>query len=163
MKRLLTMLLGFSLMSGLVVWGQGSYLVRNIGSSMPARRYLCTPLRESRALEMDQVVLFPWPEAIQETLARIAPFVDVALPCLKQVAGLAGDVVCWDADGMTINARPGYALPLLARYPIEAPSGCHVVSGTDVFLLGTDPHSFDSRYIGPLPLTSLQATCRKLW
>jgi type IV secretory pathway protease TraF len=163
MRRLVVLLSGVVALACLVLWWQGSFVVHNIGTSMPARRYLCTPLQTPADLQLDHVVLFTWPEAIQDLLHQIAPFVETTLPCLKRIAGLVGDRVCWEAAGLTVNAGVPYGLPLLERYPIPPRQGCHVVQATEVFLLGQDPRSFDSRYIGSLPLASLAATCMALW
>ena len=163
MRRVLLLLTGVVALGGLALWWQGGFLVRNVGTSMPARRYLCLPVQSPADLQLDQVVLFTWPESIQDLLHQIAPFINTTLPCLKRVAGLVGDRVCWESAGLTVNAGVPYGLPLLEHYPIPPRQGCHVVQEREVFLLGQDPRSFDSRYIGSLPLASLAATCIALW
>lgn len=71
---------------------------------------------------------------------------------LKRVAAMGGDRVCrhgilvWIDSHIRVWARRndggGRALPVW--------SGCRQLKGDELFILGTHPSSFDSRYFGPI-------------
>ncbi|HEX4952561.1 MAG TPA: S26 family signal peptidase, partial [Thermoanaerobaculia bacterium] len=52
--------------------------------------------------------------------------------------------------------RKGRPLPLARAFPYRLALG-------EVFLLGEDPFSFDSRYLGPLPETAVLGIYRPFW
>ncbi len=85
-------------------------------------------------------------------------------PLLKTVGAVAGDVVTLDAAGVSVN---GVALPNTAALPADSagqplrpfPAGTYVVQPGQVFLFSShDPRVFDSRYLGPIPTSSVIAT-----
>jgi conjugative transfer signal peptidase TraF len=89
-------------------------------------------------------------------------------PLLKPVVALPGDVVTVTAEGVAVNgvAIPGSA-PLdhdTAERPLHRMSpGRYPVGAGETWLLSShDPRSWDSRYLGPLPLAGVQSVAAPL-
>jgi conjugative transfer signal peptidase TraF len=78
---------------------------------------------------------------------------------IKRVAGLSGDVMCRHNERVTINATTVYAARLDSRgNPLPYWQGCIALSPNEVFLLGDNPASFDSRYFGPVTASQISGT-----
>jgi type IV secretory pathway protease TraF len=98
--------------------------------------------------------------------ARVQAWQSRWVPLLKPVAAVAGEQVCIEQRwlqiqgtwvGPVLHEAHGMALPQWR--------GCHIVQEGDVFLASAVPNSLDSRYFGPVPITSLtgQATPLFTW
>ncbi|OYU74984.1 MAG: signal peptidase I [Alphaproteobacteria bacterium PA3] len=75
---------------------------------------------------------------------------------IKRVAGLSGDLVCRQGSVVTINKRTVVAaLSDHQGNSLPAWFGCRTVSTNEVFILGDNPSSFDSRYFGPVSRSEL--------
>lgn len=94
---------------------------------------------------------------------------DGTVPLLKQVEAVHGDRVDVTAAGVIVNGR---RLPNTAPVPRDQtgrplphyPFGRYRVKAGQVWLLSTySPRSFDSRYFGPVPASSIVATVRPVW
>ena len=87
-------------------------------------------------------------------------------PLVKPIAAVSGDVVAVSAAGVTVNGRSVQGTAQLSRdsagRPLEpVPAGAYPVTPGEVWLLsGHDPRSFDSRYFGPVPESSVQGVTR---
>ncbi|MFK0209154.1 S26 family signal peptidase [Agrobacterium sp. NPDC090283] len=88
------------------------------------------------------------------------------LPLLKRVLALSGTTVCRNgaeitAYGMTYGQareRDGQGRPL----PVW--QGCRTLRAGEAFFMNWDaPDSFDSRYFGPLPLSTVVGRAIPLW
>ena len=100
--------------------------------------------------------------------ASMAPYMPLDVPhtrLLKQVAALGGDTVCWELRAMTITTPQG-----TARYPLHPegpalrqPDGCHALGADTLVIVGTHPRSFDSRYVGTMPLSLVRFRVVPLW
>ena len=72
------------------------------------------------------------------------------------------------AAGVTVNGRSVQGTAQLSRdsagRPLKpVPAGAYPVAPGEVWLLsGHDPRSFDSRYFGPVPESSVQGVTRPL-
>jgi conjugative transfer signal peptidase TraF len=90
-------------------------------------------------------------------------------PVLKPVVAVAGDVVELGPDGVAVNGSrlprsksadvdaAGRALPHPAR-------GRHLVARGEVWLVSTRvPNSWDSRYLGPVPISQVRGVARPIW
>jgi conjugative transfer signal peptidase TraF len=131
--------------------------------SFPLGLYLASHKRPQKG---DLVTIAPPRLPIFE-LARARGYLNVAYSpagrLLKRVAGVAGDRVTIDATGVQVNGiclANSAPLPCdgvgrtLQPYPIK-----DQVLGLDEVLLMSDYNaaSFDSRYFGPLPSTTIES------
>jgi len=94
---------------------------------------------------------------------------DKAVPLLKPVVAVAGDVVTVSQAGLTVN---GTKLPNTAPVtrdlhgrPLRAwASGTYLVTPGTVVLASTyHPGSYDSRYLGPVSTSHIKRMLRPLW
>ena len=87
-------------------------------------------------------------------------YVALAMP-LKQIAGMPGDIVTVTPQGTYINGRliPNSA-PVAPRH---YPYGQYILGPTDLWLVGKDPMSWDSRYFGPIPESLINAIAQPVW
>lgn len=143
-------------------------LVLQPSLSMPRGLYWLSPLT---VLQRGVIVRVRLPEAIaREGRARGA--VRYGNDLVKPVAGLPGDLACWEGGYLTLTTH-GHtfaAYPLRATdragHPIAAPQGCRVLAPHEVLVV-SDFHqaSWDSRYFGPVPLGSVldEATLVLAW
>ena len=86
-------------------------------------------------------------------------------PVLKPVAAVAGDVVSVSSAGITVNGMPvTNSAPLAvdgAGRPLQAyPAGTYTVAAGQMWLVAPLPYSFDSRYLGPLPVSAIEGTAK---
>jgi conjugative transfer signal peptidase TraF len=132
-----------------LIWPPCLLLVWNTTPSIPIGLYVITPAPPRRG----DLSVMRLPRQM-ETLAVARAILTSHIPVLKPVAAAAGDLVCRSGRAVTINGhlvaiarhvdRKGRALPTW--------QGCRRLSGSQVFILARHPHSFDSRYYGPLQL-----------
>jgi conjugative transfer signal peptidase TraF len=90
-------------------------------------------------------------------------------PLIKSIAATAGDMVTVDPGGILVNDEPLEGTAQLtqdsAGRPLRGfPAGPYRVAPGEVWILsGRDPRSFDSRYFGPVPATSIQGVTHPVW
>jgi len=158
----LTMLLASALIAEPMARSGGPAFMWNASASVPIGLYRLAPV--SRVTVPDLVVVAP-PEPLASFLAERG-YLPRRVPLLKRVLALAGDTVC--RHGATITAfdhvygeareRDGQGRPL----PIW--QGCRTLTPGEVFLMNWDAaDSFDGRYFGPLPITSITARALPVW
>jgi conjugative transfer signal peptidase TraF len=88
-------------------------------------------------------------------------------PLLKAIVALPGDVVTVSTAGVRVNDGPllPHSAPLSHAtngQPLPQRVGTWRLTG--VWLYGADsPRSFDSRYFGAVPVTSLQGLATPVW
>lgn len=112
----------------------------------------------------DLVVITP-PEPLAEFLAKRG-YLPRGVPLIKRVLALGGATVC--RQGVNISA---YGLIYGAarthdRWGRELPSwqGCRQLAQCQIFLMNGDAaDSFDSRYFGPVPRTSVVGRAVPVW
>jgi conjugative transfer signal peptidase TraF len=132
-----------------LIWPPCLLLVWNTTPSIPIGLYVVTPDPPRRG---DLSVM--WLPRQMETLAVAWAMLIPHIPVLKPVAATAGDRVCRSGRVVTINGR----LAALARHfdrngrLLPMWQGCRRLSASQVFILARHPHSFDSRYYGPLQI-----------
>jgi conjugative transfer signal peptidase TraF len=89
-----------------------------------------------------------------------------AQPVLKLIGAVAGDRVELGGDGVTVSgvrllARPIEAQDSAGRPLPHAAFGSRVAAPGEVWLFGSSPGpSWDSRYFGPVPVTSVRGVVR---
>jgi conjugative transfer signal peptidase TraF len=134
----------------------GLYRVTGAPPTVGSDVIVCLPLAIGRAAR-DRDYLGPGP--CPGGAARLG----------KTIAATAGDVVDVRADGVWIDGRrlPG-SLPLprdrAGRPLARVADGPRRVPTGEIFLLATrHPRSWDSRYYGPVPSSSVIAVVRRVW
>jgi len=91
-----------------------------------------------------------------------------AQPVLKRIGAVAGDRVELGQDTVTVSGvrlltRPLEALDSAGRLLPHAALGAQIAAPGEVWLFGRSPgRSWDSRYFGPVPATSLRGVVRPL-
>ena len=94
--------------------------------------------------------------AVAPVYARARGFSDASDRFIKRVAAGGGENVCAHGDTVSLGARivtrashdnSGRALP---RW-----TGCRTLAADEVFLIGDTPDSFDSRYWGPIAISTI--------
>jgi type IV secretory pathway protease TraF len=114
-----------------------------------------------RALQVGDLVVLEVPASMAASVPLDVPHRRL----LKHVAALGGDTVCWAQDAMVVRTLQG-----TARYPFHPdgpmgthPNGCHTLETESVVIIGTHPRSFDSRYVGAVPVSLVRFRVWPLW
>jgi type IV secretory pathway protease TraF len=81
---------------------------------------------------------------------------------LKQIAALPGDTVRVTPAGSYVNGKlwPHSGIP--ASAPTHFPFGTYVLHPNQLWVLGDNPLSYDSRYFGMIPESLVNATAKPL-
>jgi len=160
-------------------WFRGTYVsVFCIGLSSavhPTPRFLwnataSTPIglyavSTARNLKVGDLAVITPPDRIGDFLAA-GSYLPKHVPLLKHVRALRGQTVCRNGSTILIDGEKtatalehdshGIALPIW--------SGCQVLADDEVFVLNdTVPGSFDSRYFGSIPTSSVIGRATPLW
>ena len=91
-------------------------------------------------------------------------------PLIKPIAAMPGDtVVVRPSGGIEVNGTPLNNSRILrndeaGRLLPGVPAGTYTVAPGHVWLISTySPLSFDSRYLGSVPISSIRGTVKPLW
>ena len=139
-----------------------AYLIYNASASAPLGFYR---LIFTDRLDHGDMVLAHIPESAAR-LAADRRYLPMSVPVVKRVAALAGDLVCADSGIVVINDHVSAETLLVDREgrPLPAWHGCRMLAPGEVFLLMEGvPASFDGRYFGPIPVTSIIGRLVPLW
>jgi conjugative transfer signal peptidase TraF len=159
---LLSMLAGAALIV-VPVWNRHDIrFIWNASASVPIGLYRIVP--GNRVDVTDLAVVMP--------PAELAAFLDErrylprGLPLIKRVLALSGTTVC--RRGSAIIAYGGIYGQALARdtrgRPLPDWQGCRTLHDGEAFFMNWDsPDSFDSRYFGPLPVTTIVGRAIPVW
>ena len=84
---------------------------------------------------------------------------------MKHVVAVPGDVVTVTALGTYVNGQlfPHSAIPATAKGYRPFPFGAYTLRRGQYWLLGTSPDSWDSRYIGPVPIDLIESSVEPVW
>ena len=84
---------------------------------------------------------------------------------MKHVVAVPGDVVTVSAQGTYVNGQlfPHSAIPTTAKGYQPFRFGTYTLQPGQYWLLGTSPDSWDSRYMGPVPVDLIESTIRPVW
>jgi conjugative transfer signal peptidase TraF len=136
-------------------------LVYNASDSVPIGWYLIEP---ASSISVGNLVLVHLPPGVMNLAARRG-YLPANVPLLKTVAARAPQQVCVQGNQVHIDGvlvarrlrwdRQGRALP--------AWQGCRHLAGDELFLLSTNPESFDSRYFGPVSARAVIGRAQPLW
>jgi conjugative transfer signal peptidase TraF len=134
----------------------------NASRSVPIGLYRLHP---TGRVAVRQLVAVQSPEPLATFLAD-RRYLPRGIPLLKRVLALPGQTVCRDQLAITVDKieigaarehdRSGRPLPIW--------QGCHVIADGEVFLMNwRSADSFDGRYFGALPTSSIIGTAEPLW
>lgn len=146
----------------LAVLHPGPTLVWNASASVPIGLYLVKP---ASSHHIGELVLVRPPEALATFLDERG-YLARGVPILKHVVALPGQTVCRIGRTITVDGLAmGHALDgdhlgrILPRW-----QGCRIVADHEVFLMNwRSENSFDGRYFGPLPTTTIVGRADPLW
>lgn len=116
---------------------------------LPFSWYLVTPVPDGYAPERGELVQFAPPD-------HVSRFTQ-AFQIIKIVAAVEGDRWTIEGDALFINDEKWgqlFLLKTLGRKP-GAFDGTGLVAEGEVFVLGTNPSSYDSRYWGALTIDNI--------
>lgn len=137
-------------------------LLWNASASVPVGLYA---LRSVDNPEIADLVVVVPPEPLAAYLAQRG-YLPRGVPLLKRVAALPGQQVC--RSGITISvdrAALGDARDRDARdRALPTWQGCRILSADELFLMNWQAvDSFDGRYVGPIPRSSIIARAIPVW
>lgn len=159
---LLTMLAGTVLIAA-PVWSRPDIrFIWNASASVPVGLYRIVPVKRVEVTDLAVVM----PPAELAALLDARGYLPRGLPLIKRVLALSGTIVCRSgaeivAYGTTYGrARDrdtlGRALPTW--------QGCRTLRHGEAFFMNWgSPESFDSRYFGPLPLSTVIGQAVPVW
>ena len=142
--------------------GHRPKLIWNASASVPVGLYRVELV--DRIGVSDIAVVMP-PERLADFLAERG-YLPNGVPLLKHVLALAGTIVCRRGGSIIVyGVAFGRALERDRHgRPLPAWQGCRVIADDEVFLMNwLAADSFDSRYFGPLPLTSIIGRAVPIW
>jgi len=136
--------------------------VWNASASVPIGLYAIHP---AGALQVTELVVVRPPTPLASFLDE-RRYLPKGVPMLKRILALPGQTVCRTDRTITVDGtamgqaldhdRSGRALPVWR--------GCRVVAGDEVFLMNWQSEdSFDGRYFGPLPGSTIVGRADPLW
>jgi conjugative transfer signal peptidase TraF len=137
-------------------------LIWNASASAPVGLYRVVPV--DRIDVTDLAVVMP-PDELASFLDE-RRYLPKGLPLLKRVLALNGTEVCrTGTDIIAYGMSYGQARERDSQgRPLPVWQGCrHIVEGEAFFMNWNAPDSFDSRYFGPLPLTTVIGRAIPLW
>lgn len=159
---LASMALGLALVLTAAIASPPYKLIYNPSESAPRGWYL---FKRTDYIYRGAFVLAMLPSDIA-AFASKRGYLPSNVPILKHVAALQGQMVCRERDLLTIDG-------VLVTHTLERDGagralphwlGCRTLSEREAFLLSTDsPLSFDGRYFGPIPKSSVIGQVVPLW
>ena len=137
-------------------------VVYNASDSVPRGWYRIVP---AHSLPVGSIVLVGLPADVS-MLAAQRGYLPERIPLLKRVAAVAPQQVCSAQQHVTIDGvvvATVLAVDSLGR-TLPVWQQCRALREGELFLLSTThPASFDSRYFGPVPITSMLGVAHPLW
>jgi conjugative transfer signal peptidase TraF len=137
-------------------------LVWNASASVPVGLYAIHPIDVIRSGEL--VLVLP-PEAVARYLDQRG-YLPRGVPILKHVLALPGQSVCRIERMITVDGTAvGDALDRDRQgRDLPAWQGCRIVAHGEMFLMNwRSDASFDGRYFGPLPASTIVGRATPLW
>ncbi|RUU16392.1 S26 family signal peptidase, partial [Mesorhizobium sp. Primo-B] len=134
----------------------------NASASVPIGLYRVEPASRIDVADIAVVML---PEPLASFLAE-RQYLPHGVPLLKRVLALQGTTVCREGTAtITHDVTVGLARERDSRgRSLPVWQGCRVIADGEVFLMNRDvADSFDGRYFGPLPLTSIIGRAVPVW
>lgn len=137
-------------------------IIYNASASAPLGFYRVLPISP---IQRGDLVLVKTPESMR-MLAAERGYLPLKVDLVKRIVALTGDRVCGRKGVVSINGKA--AAKLLEAdsngRPLPRWNGCRTLGTDDVFLLMENvPDSFDSRYFGPVKVSSIVGRLTPLW
>jgi conjugative transfer signal peptidase TraF len=159
MSRAAILLVGLAstlLIAEPVLHDNSAAFIWNASASLPIGLYRLAP---ARPIAVGDIVVVSPPEPLAAFLA-MRGYLPRGVPLMKRVQAIAGSVVCRVALTVIVDGHViGTALPRDSHgRPLPVWQGCKTLVDDDIFLMNTTvADSFDGRYFGPLPATTITA------
>lgn len=159
----LAMMAGGVLLVAAPVWsGHTPRFIWNASASLPLGLYRIEP---PTGITVTDIAIVMPPDGLGAFLDERG-YLPKGVPLLKRVLALRGDTVC--RHGHYIFAYGAVYGRARARdtngRPLPAWQGCRTLRDGEVFLMNWDaPDSFDGRYVGPLPVTTIIGRAVPIW
>ena len=137
-------------------------LVWNASASVPVGLYAIHPID---VIYSGELVLVLPPEAVARYLDQRG-YLPRGVPILKHVLALPGQSVCRIERTITVDGTAvGDALDRDRQgRDLPAWQGCRIVAHGEIFLMNwRSDSSFDGRYFGPLPASTIVGRATPLW
>jgi conjugative transfer signal peptidase TraF len=155
-------LVGIAAAAAPAVLRPATRLVYNASSSAPLGWYRVQPVTSPK---VGDYVLAALPTAAAALAARRG-YLPANLPVLKRVGAVAGQHICVRFEVLLIDGAPAGRILRSDREgrPLSAWRQCRELESGELLLLSTtDPASFDSRYFGPAPASTVRGRAIPLW
>jgi len=122
-------------------------IIYNASESAPIGFYWVDQERVSRG----DYVFVRLPERVHKLVAE-RRYLPPDVPLIKRVVGVEGDKICRRGQEILIDGMTAAVAQMRDGQGRELPKwqGCHILTQNNIFLLQDHPHSFDSRYFGPV-------------
>ena len=138
-------------------------IVYNASGSAPLGFYYL----ENRLPSRGEVAVIRPPPLLEALMAALG-ILPATVPLVKQVTAVGGDEVCRSsgpAGTLAVNGRVVAEVLDKDREgrPLPAWDGCIRLVDGEFFLLQPHPHSFDSRYFGPVLRCDILGVARPIW
>jgi conjugative transfer signal peptidase TraF len=137
-------------------------LVWNASASVPIGLYAIHPID---GIQPGDLFLVLPPDAVARYLAERG-YLPRGVPILKHVLALPGESVCRVERTITVDGMAvGDALDRDSQgRDLPAWQGCRIVAHDELFLMNwRSSFSFDGRYFGPLPASTIVGRATPLW
>jgi conjugative transfer signal peptidase TraF len=137
-------------------------LLWNVSASVPVGLYAVHP---AGALHVGELLIVAPPEPLASLLDQ-RRYLPKGVPLLKRILALPGQTVCRTERTIIVDGLPiGDALDRdhLGRL-LPVWHGCRLIAAGQVFLMNRQSaDSFDGRYFGPLPTTTILGRAAPIW
>ena len=136
-------------------------IVYNPSDSVPRGWYR---IGKVDALHVGDIVLARLP-AVFATLASQRGYLPASVPILKRIGAVAPQSVCVSDRVVRIDGDVVATVRVHDGQKRELPvwSQCRSLANGELFLLNTNPGSFDSRYFGPITAKAVIGGAQPLW
>jgi conjugative transfer signal peptidase TraF len=137
-------------------------LLWNASASTPIGLYA---LHSPDQLKVGDLVADRPPLALSRYMA-VRYYLPLGVPLLKYVGAVSGQTVC--RHGLTISVDNVAVATARTRdhahRPLPVWQGCRTLKAGEIFLLNASaPDSFDGRYFGVVPVSTVAARARPFW
>jgi conjugative transfer signal peptidase TraF len=137
-------------------------LIWNASASVPIGLYRVLP---ASTLHVGELVVVRPPEVFADFLAERG-YLANGVPLLKHILALPGQTVCRIDRTIKVDGRDmGQALDVdHAGRSLPTWLGCRILADDEVFFMNwRSEYSFDGRYFGPLPASTIVGRADPLW